>query len=50
MLKFIGQRKVTREQIKELKELGFYLEYCDTGKTLVDVDVFSCECEDDETI
>ena len=39
-MKYVGTRKMTREQITEVKALGFYVEYCDTGRALLDVDVF----------
>jgi len=39
-MKYIGTRKLKREDIKELLACGFYLDYCDTGRLLLDVDVF----------
>jgi hypothetical protein len=39
-MKYIGTRKLTREDIAELKACGFYVEYCDNGRALLSVDVY----------
>ena len=39
-MKYVATRLLSREDIAELKACGFYLEYCETGKKLLTVDVY----------
>jgi len=45
-LKFIRNEMLTRDQIKQLEDDGFYVEFCDNGRKLLSADIFVSDTED----